>query len=76
MNNLCAVTCADRSEGDLLFKGKSKCWNSTSVRWCYWQRMRAEGVHFREEPRHEAYDSVAVFEDLCGNGWDMLQLTP
>jgi uncharacterized glyoxalase superfamily protein PhnB len=38
-----------------------------------WQRMRDAGVHFREEPRHEAYGTVAVFEDLYGNGWDLLQ---
>lgn len=35
--------------------------------------MRAAGVKFLEEPRHEAYGSVAVFEDLCGNKWDLLQ---
>jgi catechol 2,3-dioxygenase-like lactoylglutathione lyase family enzyme len=29
---------------------------------------------FREEPRHEAYGTVAVFEDLYGNGWDLLEL--
>jgi catechol 2,3-dioxygenase-like lactoylglutathione lyase family enzyme len=38
-----------------------------------WQRMREQGVHFREEPRHEAYGTVAVFEDLYGNAWDLLQ---
>jgi len=31
------------------------------------------GVRFVEEPRHEAYGSVAVFEDLYGNRWDLLQ---
>ena len=36
-------------------------------------RMLAAGVHFREEPRHEVYGSVAVFEDLYGNRWDLLQ---
>ncbi|MCX4717137.1 VOC family protein [Streptomyces virginiae] len=36
-------------------------------------RMAAEGVRFMEEPRHEAYGSVAVFEDLYGNRWDLLQ---
>jgi catechol 2,3-dioxygenase-like lactoylglutathione lyase family enzyme len=38
-----------------------------------WARMTAAGVHFRENPRHEAYGTVAVFEDLCGNTWDLLQ---
>lgn len=36
-------------------------------------RMTAEGVRFLEEPRHEAYGSVAVFEDLYGNRWDLLE---
>ena len=39
-----------------------------------WQHMRAQGVRFREEPRHEAYGTVAVFEDLYGNAWDLLEL--
>jgi len=33
----------------------------------------ARGVIFREEPRHEIYATVAVFEDLYGNLWDLLQ---
>ncbi|MEW2048675.1 VOC family protein [Streptomyces sp. NPDC005476] len=36
-------------------------------------RMLAAGVTFLEEPRHEAYGSVAVFQDLYGNRWDLLQ---
>lgn len=32
------------------------------------------GVHFSEAPRHEAYGSVAVFEDVYGNRWDLLEL--
>ncbi|GAA2449205.1 VOC family protein [Streptomyces glaucus] len=36
-------------------------------------RMRAAGVRFLEEPRHEPYGSVAVFQDLYGNRWDLLQ---
>jgi catechol 2,3-dioxygenase-like lactoylglutathione lyase family enzyme len=31
------------------------------------------GVKFLEAPRHEAYGSVAVFEDLYGNKWDLIQ---
>ena len=33
----------------------------------------ARGVKFLEPPRHEAYGSVAVFEDLYGNKWDLIQ---
>lgn len=36
--------------------------------------MLARGVRFLEEPRHEAYGSVAVFADFYGNRWDLLQL--
>jgi len=36
-------------------------------------RMLAHGVRFREEPRHEPYGTVAVFEDLYGNAWDLIQ---
>jgi catechol 2,3-dioxygenase-like lactoylglutathione lyase family enzyme len=36
-------------------------------------RMTAEGVIFLEEPRHEPYGTVAVFQDLYGNRWDLLQ---
>lgn len=37
------------------------------------ERMLAHGVHFREEPRHESYGTVAVFEDLYGMPWDLIQ---
>jgi catechol 2,3-dioxygenase-like lactoylglutathione lyase family enzyme len=33
----------------------------------------ANGVIFREAPRHEAYGSVAVFEDPFGNKWDLIE---
>lgn len=36
-------------------------------------RMAAAGVRFLEPPRHEPYGSVAVFEDLYGNRWDLIQ---
>ena len=38
-----------------------------------YERMRAAGVRFLEEPRHEDYGSVVVFEDLYGNRWDLMQ---
>ena len=38
--------------------------------------MLARGVKFHEAPRHEPYGTVAVFEDLSGNKWDLLQLSP
>ena len=33
----------------------------------------AQGVKFREQPRHEEYGTVAVFEDVYGNTWDLIQ---
>ena len=36
--------------------------------------MLAAGVEFAEDPRHEPYGTVAVFRDLYGNKWDLLQL--
>jgi catechol 2,3-dioxygenase-like lactoylglutathione lyase family enzyme len=31
------------------------------------------GVKFHEQPRREMYGTVAVFEDLYGNTWDLIQ---
>lgn len=36
-------------------------------------RLVANGVRFLESPRHEDYGTVAVFEDLYGNGWDLIE---
>lgn len=38
-----------------------------------YQRMRAFGVDFVEQPRREDYGWVVVFRDLCGNRWDLLE---
>ena len=35
--------------------------------------MVLRGVRFLENPRREAYGTVAVFEDLHGNKWDLIQ---
>lgn len=31
------------------------------------------GVTFLEAPRHEPYGTVAVFQDIFGNRWDLIQ---
>ena len=36
-------------------------------------RMSGAGVRFLEAPRHEPYGVVAVFEDLYGNRWDLIE---
>jgi catechol 2,3-dioxygenase-like lactoylglutathione lyase family enzyme len=42
--------------------------------WRDYRAMMAHGVKFRREPREETYGTVAVFEDLYGNLWDLLEL--
>jgi catechol 2,3-dioxygenase-like lactoylglutathione lyase family enzyme len=37
------------------------------------QAMQDRGVEFREDPRNEAYGTVAVFADLYGNLWDLIE---
>jgi catechol 2,3-dioxygenase-like lactoylglutathione lyase family enzyme len=38
--------------------------------------MIAKGVAFVREPRQAPYGKVAVFEDLYGNLWDLIQFEP
>jgi catechol 2,3-dioxygenase-like lactoylglutathione lyase family enzyme len=38
-----------------------------------YSRLKAEGVRFAEEPRHEDYGTVVVFLDLYGNKWDLIE---
>jgi uncharacterized glyoxalase superfamily protein PhnB len=38
--------------------------------------MLARGVRFTEEPRQEPYGMVAVFLDLYGNRWDLIEPAP
>lgn len=44
--------------------------------WRDYESMKANGVHFLEEPRTETYGMVVVFEDLYGNKWDLLEQKP
>ena len=41
--------------------------------WRDYAAYRASGVEFVREPRRESYGTVAVFLDLYGNMWDLLQ---
>lgn len=42
--------------------------------WRDHREMAARGVKFVRPPSEESYGTVAVFEDLYGNKWDLLQL--
>lgn len=41
--------------------------------WRDYRSMTLRGVRFTEEPRIEPYGTVAVFQDLYGNKWDLVQ---
>ena len=43
--------------------------------WRDYNEMVAAGIHFVREPKQAPYGTVAVFEDLYGNLWDLLELT-
>lgn len=40
-----------------------------------YRTYRARGVRFVRPPKEEAYGTVAVFEDLYGNLWDLVEPT-
>lgn len=42
--------------------------------WRDYNALTQKGVNFVREPKEEKYGTVAVFEDLYGNKWDLLQL--
>ena len=49
---------------------------STDDFWRDYHRMVEEGINFVREPKQQDYGTVAVFEDLYGNRWDLLELNP
>lgn len=42
--------------------------------WRDFRSYKAKGVVFVREPKEETYGTVAVFKDLYGNLWDLIQL--
>lgn len=49
-----------------LFLGTDDFWRD------YWE-MQERGIRFVREPKEADYGTVAVFEDLYGNRWDLIQ---
>ena len=41
--------------------------------WRDYNEMQEKGIKFIREPKEEVYGTVAVFEDLYGNLWDLLE---
>jgi len=48
---------------------------STDDFWRDYKKMRSVGINFVREPKNESYGTVAVFEDLYGNLWDLIELS-
>ncbi len=42
--------------------------------WRDYNEMVSEEIKFVRDPKKESYGTVAVFEDLYGNLWDLLEL--
>ncbi len=42
--------------------------------WRDYNNMISKGIKFIRDPKEESYGTVAVFEDLYGNLWDLLEL--
>lgn len=49
---------------------------STDDFWRDYERMISSGINFVRDPQEQDYGTVAVFEDLYGNLWDLIQLSP
>ena len=48
---------------------------STDDFWRDYNKMLSAGIKFVREPKSEPYGTVAVFEDLYGNLWDLIELS-
>ena len=49
---------------------------STDDFWRDYHKMVAKGIEFVREPKVADYGTVAVFRDLYGNLWDLLEFAP
>ena len=47
---------------------------STDDFWRDYNAYKSKGVEFVRDPKEESYGTVAVFKDLYGNLWDLLQM--
>jgi catechol 2,3-dioxygenase-like lactoylglutathione lyase family enzyme len=43
--------------------------------WRDYRDMKAKGIKFIREPKQESYGTVAVFQDLYGNRWDLIEFS-
>lgn len=47
---------------------------STDDFWRDYEEMRSLGINFVREPKEAEYGTVAVWEDLYGNLWDLIEM--
>jgi hypothetical protein len=67
---------SDRGTGEP--RGKSDGWARVSFSasddfWRDYRMLESRNVVFVREPKEESYGTVAVFRDLYGNLWDLIQ---
>ena len=60
-------------ERSLGFLQQAENYLHTDDFWRDYKKMLSGGIHFVREPKNAAYGTVAVFEDLYGNLWDLIQ---
>ena len=63
--------CVGRQTGGRVF-----LFLNTDDFWRDYTLLESRGVRFTREPMIAEYGTVAVFEDLYGNLWDLLQMNP
>ena len=78
-SNECCLLLAKAVNGDQ----KSRIGNQTGNRvflflytddfWRDYDSMKKDGIEFIRDPKVESYGIVAVFKDLYGNLWDLLE---
>ena len=56
-------------------RGRVFLFLNTDDFWRDYNNMTERGITFIREPKVESYGTVAVFKDLYGNLWDLLQLS-
>ena len=75
MTRLLLAKAANRMQADRVGNqtgGRVFLFLNTDDFWRDYESMRSNGVVFRETPRQKSYGTVAVFEDLYGNKWDLI----
>ena len=56
--------------------GRVSLFLNTDDFWRDYERMKGLGIEFVRPAKEQGYGTVAVFKDLYGNLWDLLQLKP